>query len=197
MSTNPNQIARVFYKEIVHGDLLKFQAQSNVAASGGGARDLRIGQHQSLRTVIRQLFPASISTTRVRNGVRANEQILHGNFHLKKPDGTVIVDTVTFEPPTDARPSEGRITRVNIHECFSQIRGKTILSNDKLMLLLVQNNDNSVWPYFYYESSFRTQGWDPKVAQTLLDCIGKTRPSNQVVIGFFDFTNNQSYCNGR
>jgi hypothetical protein len=41
LSKPPTAAARILYKEIVEGDLRKFRAESNDAATGGGARDLR------------------------------------------------------------------------------------------------------------------------------------------------------------
>lgn len=102
-----------------------------------------------------------------------------------------------MEPPTSARPGEGRIARIHEYPCFDASNVKIGLGN-RVLLLLIQLNNGSVWPYYAEEKSLRKTGdWHPVVAKELLDCLDAERPTNQAVLGFRDFTNASRYCNGK
>ena len=71
-------------------------------------------------------------------------------------------------------------------------------AGNRVLLLLIQLTDGSVWPYYAEEKTLRTPGvWDPVVAKEILDCLDAVRPSNRAVIGYRDFTNAGRYCNGK
>lgn len=186
---------RIIYKEIVEGDLLKFSATSNISQTGGGARDLRIRPLDEFLPIIILMFPDTEKQKRSRGGETVYLDIFKGKFCCAESDGATDAEVVLFEPPTDARPNEGRIARVNSYKCF-----KTSLKykrNDKLFLILIQNDDGTVWPYFFYESSFLQKGtWHPSVEKVLIDCIAAKRAKGTVVMGYYDFTTKKSYCNG-
>lgn len=186
---------RLIYKEIVAGDLLKFSATSNISQTGGGARDLRIRPMTEFLPIIQLMFPETEKQNRSREGKTVALDILKGKFCCVDANGNTKTETVFFEPPTDARPNEGRIARVNSYECFKTT--EIFKANDKLFLILIQNDDETVWPYFHYESSFRQKGtWHPAVEKALTDCIAAKRASVTVVMGYYDFTTKKSYCNG-
>jgi hypothetical protein len=58
LGVKPTGIKRIVYYEIVEGDFRKFQAVSNDAPTGGGARDLRFRQYEKFLEVLKRLFPA-------------------------------------------------------------------------------------------------------------------------------------------
>lgn len=194
---NPKGVARIFYKEIVDGDVRKINADSNDADTGGGARDFRFGDYDNLSSIMEKFFPDVAVVKRKRNGQQVNVDIRRGRFYWDA-NGKDESKEVEFEPPTSARPSEGRITRVHEQPCFDAQNIPPFNAGDKVLLLLVQRNDGTVWPYFAQESSLAIPGeWDPQVAKTILACINAKRASNRVVIGYRDFVTGAAYCNGK
>jgi hypothetical protein len=198
-SSNEKQVARILYKEIVEGDLRKILAQSNDSDTGGGARDFRFGSYKQLMGVIELMFPDTVKENRKRDGIVSQINVFKGTFHWRKSlGGTVHTKDSFFEPPTDVRPSEGRIARVHEYGCFdTSLIPKGGVGN-RIILLLIQNYDGEVWPHFTEEKSLRTPGaWDHNVANELLKCMDATRAEGRAAIGFRDFANKSSYCNGK
>ena len=196
MASAVGNVARILYKELVEGDLRKLRAESNDADTGGGARDFRFGSYRTLLPVIKAMFPRTAQEDRKRNGVVAQIDVFKGTFYWKSATGVESKEAV-FEPPTDARPSEGRIARVHEYPCFDASNVKIGVGN-RVLLLLIQLDDGTVWPHYAEEKSLRTpNAWHPVVARELLDCLDAKRPANQVVIGYRDFTNAGRYCNGK
>lgn len=195
-NANPEAIARILYKEIVPGDLRKFEAKSNDTPSGGGARDLRFGNFKSIEPIVKKLFPNQVPLNRSRDKVATTVQGFQGAFVWEK-NNKVQSKTVIFEPPTTARPTEGRIARVHEQPALDPTPILPLKVNDKIFLLFAQRNDGQVWPYFTTESSLQTPGdWDPRVAQEILKCIAERRAGGVAVIGYRDFISGKGYCNG-
>lgn len=198
MANGMGQVARILYKEIVPGDLRKIHAESNDADTGGGARDFRFGSYPSIAAIVMKMFPNQVVETRRRSGVPTPTTIYSGTFYWRDRTGNNLSASSYFEPPTDARPAEGRITRVHEQPCLSTALMPTPTYNNRVFLLLIQLLDDTVWPFYAEEQTLRTAGlWDPQVAQKMLDCIDAQRRADQAVIGFFDFMSGGSYCNGR
>lgn len=196
MANEAGQVARILYKELVEGDLRKLQAQAADSDSGGGARDFRFRSFDRLLPVIEQMFPHTVKETRRRNGQSVQVDIFKGDFSWYDANRNVVTKEAYMEPPTSARPGEGRIARIHEYPCFDASKVKIGVGN-RVLLLLIQLNDGSVWPYYAEEKSLRTPGdWHPVVAKELLDCLDAARPVNQAVLGFRDFTNAGSFCNG-
>ncbi len=197
MANQAGQVARILYKELVEGDLRKLQAKSNDSDTGGGARDFRFGAYNTLLPVIKQMFPQTVKESRKRGGQMVQIDVFKGVFSWTKASGSVQSKEAYFEPPTDVRPSEGRIARVHEYPCFDASHVKISVGN-RVLLLLIQLHDGSVWPHYAEETSLRTpNSWHPVVAKELLDCLDAVRPVNQAVIGYRDFTNAGRYCNGK
>jgi hypothetical protein len=193
----PSGVARILYKEIVAGDVRKIKAESNDADSGGGARDFRFGDFDELEPIIRKMFPDVAKEFRRRGGKTVEIEIFKGAFHWNS-GGKDQYKAVEFEPPTSARPKEGRITRVHEQPALDTSRIPKFGAGNRVLLLLVQRNDGTVWPYFVDELSLSEPGaWDPRVAKDLLNCMNARRPGGRAVIGFRDFTTSEHYCNGR
>lgn len=197
MANGIGQVARILYKELVEGDLRKLQARSNDADTGGGARDFRFGSYKTLLPVIKEMFPQTVKEPRRRGGRTVEIDVHKGVFSWNDAMGGVQSKVAYFEPPTDVRPSEGRIARVHDYPCFDASQLK-IGTGNRVLLLLIQLHDGSVWPYYAEERSLRTPNeWHALVAKELLGCLDAVRPDNMAVIGYTDFTNEDRYCNGR
>ena len=191
-------VARILYKEIVAGDLRKILAQSNDSDTGGGARDFRFGSFNTLLPVIKMMFPGTAKVNRKRDGVVEELAVYQGEFFWNNDQCHVVRNDSFFEPPTDVRPSEGRIARVHEYGCFDTSRVPQGGVGNRVLLLLIQLNDGSVWPYYAEEKTLRIKGaWDPVVADELLACLDAKRATNRAVIGYRDFTNAGRYCNGK
>jgi hypothetical protein len=200
MTANTNlNVERILYKEIVEGDLLKIRATSNKSQTGGGARDFRFGSYNKLLLVINKMFPTLTQESRKRGGINSQIYVFKGVFSWRdSTGGPIITKDSFFEPPTSARPSEGRIVRVHDYGCFNTAKIPKGGVGNRVLLLFIQLADGSVWPYFAEEATIRTPGcWDANVAAELIKCLDAKRGVNQVVIGYRDFTSAMSYCNGK
>lgn len=196
-SKDPTAVARILYKEIVPGDLRKFEAKSNDTPSGGGARDLRFGDYTSMAPMIAKMFPKPVSLTRRRKKQVTTVQGQSGLLFWQNKQG-IQSKQVIFEPPTTARKTEGRIAQVHLQPALDATPILPLKANDKVFLVFAQRNDGQVWPFFTTESSLRTPGdWDERVANEILTCSGRRRARGVVVIGYRDFTTAESYCNGK
>lgn len=196
MPNQAGQVARILYKELVEGDLRKLQAKSNDADTGGGARDFRFRSFDTLLPVIKKMFPQTVQEKRSRNKKSVQVDIFKGHFSWYDANQNVVKKEAYMEPPTSARPGEGRIARIHEYSCFDASKVK-IGAGNRVLLLLIQLDDGSVWPYYAEEKSLRTPGnWHVVVAKELLDCLDAKRPANQAVLGFRDFTNAGRFCNG-
>ncbi|SOB95659.1 hypothetical protein SAMN05877962_102118 [Alloalcanivorax xenomutans] len=197
MANGSKDVARILYKEIVPGDIRKILAQSNDSDSGGGARDFRFGSYSKLLPIIKMMFPNVVKQKRKR-GSTVEIDVFQGRFFWLNDVGNEESKESFFEPPTDVRPAEGRIARVHEYGCFDTKRLPVGGVGNRVILLLIQLYDGTVWPYYAEEKTLRTKGvWDPVVADEILGCIDASRPSNRAVIGYRDFSSLDRYCNGK
>jgi hypothetical protein len=189
IGTKPADVKRVVFKQIVEGDFRKFVAQSNDAETGGGARDLRFRPFDEFVEVFRLLFPAVRREKRRREGGMIDIEILVGRLHWFD-GGNDASKEATFEPPTDARPNEGRLPIVHKYPPFNHLP-----STDKgrMVLLLVQRDDDTVWVEFASEDSLRSGEWHDAVAQPILRSLDAKRGFKQVARGFIDLMSGKEY----
>lgn len=191
---NPRAVARVFFQEIEEGDRRKLEAASNDASTGGGARDLRI-PHRDFWPCLRKLFPTEKTASRRRDGQRRDLTVYVGELFwvdASGEDGSAAVrsQSVVYEPPTDARPSEGRITK--IHALPILRNSVPPPTQGTVFLLLIQQVDGKVFPHYVTETTLRDPGFNRDVATHIGDCIG--RAGNRKVRGYIDFTTGDAYC---
>lgn len=171
-------VARVFYQELRQGDLLKHQAESNQAATGGGARDLRISPEAQFRPLFERLFPGR----RMKVSKGRNVSILYGPVRWSPTDER----EVEVWPPTDPRPYELRIAQIN--KSFPAIP-----EGGRVFVLLIQNDRHEVWGHYVTEADIRDTDFNPRVSKTIIDCIDRT-PPHRSVRGFLDLESGGSYC---
>jgi hypothetical protein len=190
MANEMRDVARILYKEIVEGDRRKADAESNDSSSGGGARDFRY-PYEEVLPVVELIFP--IKT------IRRGKAVHQGTFFWKEQGSAQVVSRdAEFMSPTKSRPREGWISQVPKFSCFNTDRIPQSGNGNRVLLLLIQLRDQKVWPHFAEESSLRVKGaWDPSVAHELLMCLDAQRAVNRAVIGFIDFVNSRTFCNGQ
>ena len=175
--SNMKKVLLVVYKEIVYGDLSKFTATSNIADTGGGARDLRFSPSDEFLPVFERMFP-------VRQG---NMNV--GKFYW--PNGKVT--DVKIARPTRSRANEMRICTIN--QCFPPEYIPTDAEDQ--ILLLIYDDECKVTPHFTSRESLRNDGWDPLIRSRILQGLDADRGAQQAAMGYLDIENNNYYTNGR
>lgn len=184
-------VKRVVFREVVEGDFRKFQARSNDADTGGGARDLRFSPYDAFIPIFEKLFPHIRTVLRSRGGGKLPVDIRVGGFWWEDPHGKVLTMEATFEPPTDPRPTEGRVPVVYKYPPFSEYKPPT--DEGRCVVLLIQREDDSVWPAFATETELRNGLWQKDVTSIILRSLDAKRSVGQVARGYKDFTNGQEY----
>lgn len=176
--TTPNPAVRlVVYKRIVAGDLSKFAASSNLAPTGGGARDLRFSPAKEFLPVFRRMFRQD------------PDGRLRGFFSWADHAPTAVV----IDTPNPSRSNEARITK--IHECFPE----AVVPRDAMdcVLLIVQDETRGVYPYFTSLRSLREDAWHPAFRDAIVRGLTAPRGAKRTAMGYVDIENGRSYDNGR
>lgn len=182
-------IALIVFREILEGDKLKFVAQSNISDSGGGARDLRFRNWNKLKPALTRMFPGTRSEPRRRSGSTMLD--VHVGQLNWIDNGKTVTREALLEPPTDARPNEGRIGRVHEYGCFTI---KNIPEGSgRLIALFVQHKDGSVWPFVITEQSLEHDDWDPSVAKFLLSALNAPRRAGNAAYGYLDMNTGEQF----
>lgn len=189
----PSEVELVVYKEILDGDRRKFEASSNDANTGGGARDLRFSPYKKFDPVFRRLFTQKTTETRRRNNNRVSIDIFTGHFSWLDENNQKKSMPSRFEPPTDVRRNEGRIPKVHEYPCFERIPSS---DKDSVFLLLILQFDGTVWPIFATKTSLEEDDWNPNVKSNILGGLRAKHRKDQASMGFIDFKNEVNYCNG-
>ena len=112
MSGSAGGIARLAVREIWPGDELKFQAKAAPGGTGGGARDMRFRPYTRFDDVFGRILSGRDRFERKRSGQKQLVTVYTSPVSVRNPGGdhqTVMI----FEPPTDARGDEGRVTKIH------------------------------------------------------------------------------------
>jgi PLD-like domain len=91
----------VFFKEVMVGDIAKYETLSSTAGTGGGARDLRVSPAR--------VFRPTLSRMLAERGGRSG--VTFGHVRSRVGTGRVQETRVELWSPTTARPNELRIAR--------------------------------------------------------------------------------------
>jgi len=188
----PAGVSRIFFQEIREGDRRKLEARSNISQTGGGARDLRV-PHDKFGPIFRRLFPADKVVSRRRAGTARDVTLYAGRLYWLEGDVERSVD-VEYEPPTDARPTEGRIPR--IHDLPVLASGVPPESGGTVFLLLVQRDDGKVFPHYVTAAQLQDPRWNKDITAAIRQCRASTADGS-TVRGFVDYAAQERYCHGR
>lgn len=177
MSDTMSDVMLVIYKKIVYGDLKKFYAKSNDEPSGGGARDLRFSPATEFMKAFEKMFSPY------------KDGILQGYFSWENHEDT----EVFIKPPTNSRSNEMRIATVN--KCFpAQVIPKDV---SDCILLIIQDDNGKVWPYFTSKYSLKNDDWHPMIKDKILKGLNAKRSSKISPMGYIDIADGGSFTNGK
>lgn len=189
--SRPRGVSRIFFQEIREGDRRKLEARSNDTATGGGARDLRV-PHRKFGPMFRQMFSNDKVVTRRRDGMNVDVTLYTGKLYWVDGDQERFVD-VDYEPPTTARPDEGRIAR--IHDLPVLADGVPAESEGRVFLLLVQRDDGKVFAHYVTANALASGGWNKDLADAIRGCMQATAERHSVR-GYVDYVKSERYCHG-
>ena len=213
---NDTPAARVFFYEILPGDLRKLKAQSNEdPTQGGGARDIRFPDENFRRFMVK-LFPTSAQSMKSTRARTSENQGPADSTSNKVPvtvrtgkiywyeENELKTTTVEYFPPTLSRPSEGRLAQ--IHKLVPLKEMMPEVPDGRLFLLLVQTTDGRVFPEYLDEAAIMARASKSPIQGAIARCIAKsdaatsgTKRGTGRVMGYADFVPGsgrltESYC---
>jgi hypothetical protein len=177
----------LFFREVLRGDIKKFQLKSNKAPTGGGARDLRlskeIGLSQEIGPKIGSMFP----TKTKKPGITT------GTISWEDPSGQVKHTAIELWRPTGVRPTETRIGRIYKIESWAVDEAefeKAKKQDQKWFFLLVKDDQGNVWARLLEEKNL--DGETDIVRDFIKKRMQETK-GNNAVCGVIDFENNEVF----
>lgn len=188
----PHDVARIFFQEILEGDRRKLEAQSNDAPTGGGARDLRV-PHKPFGPIFRRMLPDEETQIRRRDNKKVPVTVYVGRLYWVEK-GQERSWPAQYEPPTSARPTEGRIAR--IHEIPVLADQVPPADRGRTFLLLVQQDNGKVYPHYVTERDHLDDPqFNREIASAIRQCAANTS-AGRSVRGYVDFIEDKVYCHG-
>ena len=173
----------MFFQEIKLGDVAKQKAASNIADTGGGARDLRIRPAQEFTRILNRMFPLPGS----------QERVFKGNIHWFDGGNNLQSGEVEFWRPTDARPNEARIGRINMIGAWAideQAYKTAQDAGNKWFYLLVMDTDGTVWARLLKEENLPNEN---KAVREYVQKQIRETSSAHAVRGSMDFQSKEEY----
>jgi hypothetical protein len=171
----------LFFQEVLPGDIKKQQTKSNVAISGGGARDLRMPN--PFGTKIAPMFPSATNVPGVKSGT----------VHWESPAGEESHRTIELWRSTTVRPKETRVARTNKIDGWDVNATefqKAHAQGQKWFYLLVRDADGNVWARLIEEKNL--DGETPKVRDFIKKRMQET-PKTHAVRGVMDFEKDEVF----
>lgn len=170
MSSDGRGVVRLLFQNIENGDRRKFEAQSNDAETGGGARDLRFRPEAEFLPFFGRMFPHKRMQSRRSKDVLTQIEVLSGEVkwieggHEKRA-------TMEVWPSTNARPSECRIARISSFGLYDLIADDP--NGGRSVFMMFQQADGTIRMHFTTETSLRNDNWDPKIKKFTADWIAE------------------------
>ena len=186
MSTPRLTVEAVFFKAVEPGDIKKHQNESNIAASGGGARDLRVPK--SFQSRLERFFPDPSPGERA--GVR------QGVIRWRDPANAERQTVVQLWPPTQARPGEIRIGRINIIDAWTIDEAEfnaATQNGETWFYLLTRTAAGEVWAQVIKQQFWKATS-NIRVRRLMEKCIAN-RGTNNTICGYVGLQSNDEYSN--
>ena len=174
----PGEPIRVLFQELTPGTARKARAQSADAPTGGGARDIRVRPHDDVREFMAQLFPRERVINRPARGGAPGERITIRLGAATWDDGREEVE-LEYWPPTNARPREGRIAKINSLPPLAD----PPTDSAGVVVLFVQDDAGVLW--VRYATVDELAGSVPEVRDRILQCL-ENSPDGHIATGYID-----------
>jgi len=170
-------IKMIVFREVLSGDIKKHSAKSNIAASGGGARDLRFRGKQWI-PFLGRMFPTPTAKKGVSSAV----------VHWLSPDRTIKSARIEWWRPTHARPGETRIGRITQISAWAVDQAQFNSDNAKgikWFFVLFLDREGRLWASLARQSELEAQL--PQIAE-FIDAEIRATPTGTTVSGAKDFS---------
>lgn len=174
----PPNVRRVFYREILPGDRLKAAALSNIAPTGGGARDFRFNARR-FDPILKKMF---LRQTATPSGLEVRVATVYWGRRNQPKHADL-----EYWPPTNARPAEGRIARISSVDAFAN----PPQTDEPVFALFSQHRDGKVW--VRYATLSGLQQGNQTIAEQIRVCYASKR-GERAVVGYIDFDEGKAYC---
>ena len=188
----PPAVKRAVFYDIYPGDRLKLDAKSNIAKSGGGARDFRFSPQEEFIPVFGEILKGRL--IRVTHGKKVGRRqvtvftgiVLWHDPKVTPPERS---GPMLFWPANQRRKTEARIGTV--HRLGLSHLVKNDPNGGKSVFLLLELADGSARVWFTTETSLRNDKWHPSIkafATRWMDGGAKS--------GFIDLVTGTEFANG-
>ena len=152
MGSDDAEVVRVLFQILERGDRLKMDGSSNVAPTGGGARDLRFRPASEFLPFFKKMLPKVVPKTRGATQI----DTYRGSVSWKR-SGQQKSQDMTVWPPTDTRPDECRIATINAFDFGDLVEMDP--ADDRSVFMLFQQRNGIVRVHFTTETSLHSQSW--------------------------------------
>lgn len=173
-------VKRIIFREVMPGDLKKFTATAAPSGTGGGARDLRFRPFDKFDGVFARTLPGREKVERRREGEREEIEIYTANANVVRSDNTSFKKQISFEPPTTARPDEGRLARV--HDLNLDVPE----DEGRLLILIIQDANDELIITFFSEKDLESGKWHPAVNEFFKEVFATPKRASATQ-GYIDF----------
>ena len=185
MADDGLNVVRVLFQNIDEGDRLKFVARSNIADTGGGARDLRFRPEGEFLPFFRDMFAGRKVHRRARQG-RAQEIEVLTDTVVWNQGGKEVSATMEIWPSTNARPNETRIARISSYGLDGLIQDDP--NGGRSVFMMFQQKDGTIRIHFTTETSLKVDNWDPTIKKFAADWLNEGTKS-----AFLDLHSKERY----
>lgn len=179
-------VKRIIFREVMEGDLKKFTATAAPSGTGGGARDLRFRPFDKFDGVFARALPGRENVERRREGEREEVEIYTAKAKVVRSNDESFEKTISFEPPTTARPDEGRLARV--HDLNLDVPE----GEGRVLILIIQDAKDELIITFFSEKDLESGKWHAAVSDFFKQ-VFSTPAGAHATQGYIDFEQHSSW----
>jgi hypothetical protein len=183
---------RFIYKRFFVGDNKKLQGKSNIAKTGGGAKDVRIGPWSEFEPIVKLMFPRVQTRQTQRKDPQTGKYgpysaTVHiGTMLYQDKQGNTAQVDAEFWEPTGARSTEGRLAVAGKLPPFAP--GTFPSGRGSVFMLIAQDSAGYLGGAWVTEHALRHgSGWYKPVQKALLDALDQSSATTSVR-GLIDLT---------